>query len=402
MLTAISCSDKKDMVDLPQIYFEQPHYILAKGDITIRLVADIAAPKKIEIPFTLVGKAVEGTDFTCVEKKFVFEAGSTESTVTFTRIEENIADDSKDLTINLGAAPEGFRLGVINFATIELFGNQSVFITFDNDMDKLTETGEYNVSLERMNGTKYKASATIQFPVEIDPASTAIEGVHFEFDKGKYATVKKNKNQGSVSLKFLKKEEDKNKLILRLKNKEGFAFGRNAAININIQGTYSLLGTWSYMKMSNYDWFKSAYENMINMSNFPTGTGEDKITFSGNQKEYTFIPNLKGDLKNFFIESCKATYMGEEKKDFQELATSGRYMDEVAIVLFEKVNVNFSSSKQKIRESKLGFRILTIDDEEVLECTIDDFEPTDFLMEAYEMMGDMTYTPLRLHFKREK
>lgn len=401
-LINVSCTKDNTLMDLPQIYFEQPRYILGKGEVTIRLMADVEASKKLEVPFTFAGTVERDSDFTCADKSFVFEAGTKEATITLTRVEKSIQDDAKTLIVNLGSAPEGFRLGVVNFASVDLFGNQSVFITFNNEADKLTESGTYNVSLERMNGKRYNVTEETQFPVEIDPASTAVEGVHFQFEQGKYVTVKRNRNVGSISLKFLKKEEGKDKLILRIKDKEGFAFGTNRAIDITIQGPYSLLGTWSFMKISNYDWFKYSFEGIIPIANFPKGTAEDKITFKGNQQEYTFTPDIKGDLKNFFIAPCKATYTGEELKDFQELATLGRYQDEAAIVVFDKVNVNFSATHQKIRESKLGFRIITIDGEEILECTIDDFEPTDFLAEGYEYMGVMTDLPLRLHFKKVK
>ena len=70
-----------------------------------------------------------------------------------------------------------------------------------------------------MKGGVYKVKVATTFDIEVDESSTAIEGVHYEFVNGAQVVVPINKNKGSFSIKYLKKEEGKDKLILRLANK---------------------------------------------------------------------------------------------------------------------------------------------------------------------------------------
>src|SRR5690554_399298 len=405
MLVLASCSNEDSPVLTPQLNFDQPRYSLSKGDVQVKLVAEQAAASRVEVPFTFSGTAVKDTDFTASASYFTFNAGETEAVIILTRIEENIGEEEKSLTITLGAAPAGFEIGTMSFTAVELYSNMSIFASFTNDVAILTESSDYTVNLEKMDGTLYRVADETTFEVEVDEASTAEEGVHFEFAEGKTFKIAKNKNSGAIAVNFLKKEADKDKIVLRLKDKDGFAFGSNATITITVQGPYTLNGTWAFSEISNIDWWATSWGQ--DTSNFPKGTSADKITFSGNSHtEYTFTHDIKGDLKNFFITNSKATYQGEEYRTFQEMGGISRVDYKVAVLKFEKVNVNFSASNEKIREAVVAFRIINVDGKEVLECTIDDFEPTDFLADTYNLFKDfgevpvMASAPLRIHFTR--
>ena len=72
----------------------------------------------------------------------------------------------------------------------------------------------------------------------------------------------------------------------------------------------------------------------------------------------------------------------------------------MAVYEFASVNVNFSALNNKERSAKVSFRVTTIDEQEVLECTLDDYEPTDFFTGIYEFEQNMAgYAPLRIYFK---
>ncbi len=404
-LTAASCDRNEPQKDLPQINLEQHRYALAKNAVEVRLVADEPATSAIVVPVTFAGTAVEGTDFTVSPKEFTFKAGEKEAVIVITRIEENIGDEEKSLTINLGTAPDGYKIGTMNFTTVEFLSNQSIIMTFVKDEDILTENSEFAINLQKIDGSFYRVPAETNFDVEVDPASTAVEGTHFEFTGGKYVTIPRNRNTGSVGIKFLKKETGKDKLVLRLKKKDGYSFGSNDIITITIQGPYTFNGTWAFDKISNLEWWKTSWG--LDVSNFPKGTSADKITFAGNSHaEYTFTPNITGDLKNYFTTATKATYKGEVSKVFQELSSTSAVRLNVAVLEFETVNVNFSPTNTKLRKAVVGFRTITVDGKEILECTIDDFEPTDFLKDTYDFMKDfgenpvMLSGPLRVHFTR--
>ena len=399
VLAACSDDDEGGTQNLPQLNFAAARYVLADDSVDIVLKADQAPASTVEVPVTFSG-ATEGQDFTASSPSFVLEAGMTEATIRLYRIAENISDEEKELTINLGTAPAGYRTGTMNYTTVQLLGNNTVFMTFEKATDVLTENGNYTISLETMEGYSYDVPTATTFEVVVDETSTAVEGTHFEFSNGRTITVDANENKGSIAVKCLKKEEGKDKLVLRIAEKSGYAFGNNQTITIELIGRYNVSGTWAFKEISNLTWFEEYW--FTDTSNFPTGTADDLITFVGDEtgSSYTFTPDLQGDLKNFFVAPCQVTYKGEDDKGYQEESNLQLVEHVVALLEFEKVNVNFSATHSNVRPSELGFRIITVDGEEILECTIDDFEPTDFLADEYEMMGEMSLCPLRLYFTR--
>lgn len=408
-IIATSCSSDDDgnPVEIAELNFKQARYSLAKGEVELKLISDQPATTTVSIPVTFSGTAVEGTDFTA-DEAITLKAGETEAILKVKRIEENIGEEEKELVVNLGTAPTGFKLGVGNYTAVELLGNTGVIMSFDNPTDILSLSGIYYVSLQKMAGGNYKVPTAMNLNVEVDPSSTAVEGTHFEFSEGKYAIFAANKYQGSVAIKFLKKEAGKDKLVLRLSQKDGFAYGNNATITISINGANQLAGTWAFDKFANKEWLKSSYPpeygaGYYDEATFPKASSNDKITFSGNSyKEYTFTPNLAGDLKNYFNKECKATFEKEENKVFQELGYP-KVEKRVAIYQFASVNVNFSASHHKERPAKVSFRVTTIDNQKVLECTLDDYEPTGFFTGIYEFEQNMAdYAPLRIYFKPVK
>ena len=119
---------------------------------------------------------------------------------------------------------------------------------------------------------------------------------------------------------------------------------------------------------------------------------------------------MSGDLKNYFgTESCTVTYVGELEKTLEEQSGMGsRVIVKVATLKFPSVNANFSATNKNMREAVVSFRIIQSEGKEILECTIDDFEPTDFMADIYEMYKDMgedpimLSAPLRLYFTKVK
>lgn len=409
LLTACS-SDDPHTSNLPQLNIEQPRYMVAKGTVEIKLVADAPMETDVSIPFTLVGNAAEGTDFTLTAHAFEFKAGQKEAVIGLTRIEESIGKNSIELTLNLdrNAAPQGFRIGLFSYTTIELMGENAVVVTFQTGTGVLTLQSDYVITLEKLDGSSYKVAADTQFDVEVDPSSTAVEGVHYKFTDGAYIRVAKNSNKGSLGLKFLKKEEGHDKLVLRLADKDGYVFGSNRTLILTIQGPDVYTGTWAFKKISNIDyWANQWFEDT---SGFPKGTADDQIVFEGDSYEsYNFTPHITGDLKNYFSDACKVTFKGEREEIYGEESTSSQVKGNISVLEFERVNVNFSPTKTNYRKAVVGFRLRQIDGEEILECTIYDYEPTDFLTAVYEMYKDfggydpvMIEAPLRLHFTRVK
>lgn len=404
VVASCSSDDDGNSVEIVELNFSQARYSLAKGEVELKLISDQPATTTVSIPVSFSGTAVESTDFTA-DKVITLKAGESEAVLKVKRIDENIGEEDKELVVNLGIAPTGFKIGVGNYTAVELLGNTGVVMSFDNTTDILSLSGIYYVSLQKIAGGNYKVPSAMNLNVEVDPSSTAVEGTHFEFNEGKYAKFAANKYQGSVAVKFLKKEAGKDKLVLRLSQKDGFAYGNNATITITINGANQLEGTWVFDMFANKDWLKSSYPSeygtgYFDETTFPKASSNDKITFSGDSyKEYTFTPHLVGDLKNYFNKECKVTFEKEENKVFQELGYP-KVEKRVAGYEFASVNVNFSALNNKERSAKVSFRVTTIDEQEVLECTLDDYEPTDFFTGIYEFEQNMAgYAPLRIYFK---
>lgn len=408
---AACSSDDPQSSTLPQINIEKTHYSLAKGSVDVKLVADAPVPADVEIPFSMYGEANEGTDYTLSAHSFLIKAGESEATITVTRPEGEIGENSINLTLNLdrNAAPEGFHMGLINYTTIELMGQNAVIVSFTSKTDLLTMQSDFKIRLEKLNGSSYKVKEATDFEMEVDPSSTAVEGVHFEFTGKKAATVPANKNKGTVSIKFLKKEEGKDKLVLRLLEKDGYVFGSNPTITITVQGPDNFSGTWAFKEFVNLESIKTAWEGIVDASNFnfPKGSPEDQIEFKGDSYEaYTFTPKVQSDLKNYFNSACAVTYKGERSETYTEAGGYPPITANISVLEFEQVNVNFSANNTSNRKAVVGFRILREGNTETLECTIYDYEPTDFLQDIYAMYIDfgldpiMLEVPLRLHFTR--
>ncbi len=411
MFTACS-SDDDNKTEIPQLNLEKSNYTLASGTVDIKLVADAPATSNVRVPVTFAGRATEGTDFTASAKEFVLKAGETEAIITLTRVADSAGDDNLTLTVNLGSAPSGYNIGVMSYTTVTLLSKNGVIMSFANASDILTLRSDYKVTLTNMKGSSYKVTETTHLNVEVDPSSTAVEGTHFEFAEGKkYVTIDKKKDNGMVSIKFLKKEADKDKLVLRLSEREGYGYGNNATITITLQGAYSLDGTWAFKEISNLIyWKESMWEDV---STFPTGTPADKITFTGNSyTEYTFTPNLSGSLKNYFGTSeRKVTFKEEVTKElWEESITQMQSVPiKVSVYTFPDINIKFSATASEVRPAIVSFRNITVEGKEILECTIDDFIPTDFLTDQWEgWIKDMAENPamlsnpIRIHFTRVK
>lgn len=402
---ATSCTSDNEEKALAQLNFAQARYTLAKTTVDVKLIADRAPSTTISVPVSFAGVAVKGVDFIPSAEAFTLKAGETEAVISLTRVVENIGDIEKELIVNLKTAPEGYVIGAMNYTSVELFSNNAVFISFDKNSDILTLSTEYPITLEKFTGGAYKAASDTKIEVEVASSSTAVEGTHFEFTNGKYITVAKNKSKGSLLVKFLKKEAGRDKLVLRLVEKDGYAYGSNASIIISVNGAFDLAGTWSFDQIVNKEWWATSWGE--DTSIFPKGTSADQIVISGSSyTDYTFTPSLNGDLRNYFTSAGKITFKEEIYKTYQEDGGLSQVLKKVSVYEFPSVNVNFSTTNSKIRKALVGFRTIMINGQQVLECTIDDYEPTDFLASTYELFKDfgetpiMNSAPLRLHFKR--
>lgn len=399
-----SCSDDDGPeVTIPQISVERSHYNLATGSIEVSIKADAAPASDITIPVKVAGAA--STDsYSLSANQFVLKAGETRSILTITR-EGEPGENNETLTINLEQGT-GYTLGLTNYIEVTLLSKNGYIMTFDDAEARLNESDQYSITLYQTNGSVYKPTAGETIEVEVDTEnSTAVEGVNFKFTDGKAVSISNKNGKGSFGVEVIKAEEGKDILVLRLADKAGFACGTNATLTITVAGQDNFAGTWAFpSSIYNIDLFSSYGENT---DNAPKCSSADKITLAGGPDSYTFTPAISGDFKNYFgTETRTVTYDKIVFKNFQELR--GRQVP-VSQIKFPGMNVKFSATESNIREAVVAFRIIKVDNQEVLECTIDDWEPSSgtFGGMIYEYMytpGDlpMDWGPLRLHLTRVK
>ena len=404
-----SCSnDDEPQVTLPQISVERSHYNLATGSIEVGIKADVAPAADITVPVKIAGTASTSA-YALSASQFVIKAGETSSSITISRVGEP-GENNETFTINLEQG-SGYTLGLTNYIEITLLSKYGYIMSFDVNEARLNEADEYGITLYNTDGSQYKPAGSETVQVEVDTEnSTAVEGVNFKFTDSNVVTFS-NKARGTFGIEVIKAEEGKDKLVLRLAEKAGFASGSNPTMTITVAGQDNFAGTWAFpSSIANIENL-AMWGSFLEIDNAPVCSSEDQITLAGGPDEYTFTPNIKGDFKNYFGTSSQTVrYDKIVEKNFQEImAANGRNV-KVSQLLFPGMNVKFSATESSIREAKVSFRIISVDNQEVLECTLDDYEPsgTTFGAMIYEsgcgsyIGGTMDELPIRLYLTRVK
>ncbi len=404
-----SCDSKDDDAPaIPEVTVTQTHYNLAQAPITVEVKASTAPATDLHIPLSVSGDAKENSDYTLSSSEFVIKAGETTGAITVSRGSAEAGDNNVTLTLNLKPGT-GYTLNAVNYCEITLLGKNGYIMTFSKAEASLLSEDSYSIKLSTMDNKDYRVQVEETFEIEVvTDKSTAVEGENFSFPEGKTIKVPVKKSEGSFKVKLLKADPEKNILVVRLKEKTGFATGSNPTMTIKVNGPDNLSGTYAFSGIINLDLFEMYGEN-IELA--PKGSAADQFTLSGSNEEgYTFTPNFSGDLKNYFgTDSRKVTSEGVQSKLFQELM--GKFVN-VQVLKFPGINTKFSAKYTETRDASVGFRLIEVDGKEILEMTIDDFAPADdeFGGMTYAFMKDMDqdgvkgsqWMPYRVHFTRVK
>lgn len=408
MPVLVSCSDDdKDCGQLPQIFIEQPYYSMAKGQVEIKVGADEAPDHDVAIPVKFAGTAVRDIDFTVENSEIVIKAGETEGVLVISRIQENIPDDNLELFINLAEAPAGYQLGLMNYATVNMLGNNGYVMSFKEPEGTVGLDGDFKIVLYTMTGSIYRPKADEYFGIVIDEElSTAVEGEHYEMPEGHVIKYASGAREGVLKINMLKVEPGRDRIVMRLDDKDGYANGNIPVMTVTIKGPDVYNGTWVFDHFDLSDVLMYAdWGSMVNPELAPTGSSADKLMFSGDSYlKYHFTPQLSGDLKKYFgTEAREVTFLMEDK-DFRD--QSGNY-PKFTRLKFPGINYSFSSKQSDIRDAQIGFKLKDIDGKEYLECWIGDWCPLedDFGGELCWWIYDETnlwgMAPIRVYFSRE-
>jgi hypothetical protein len=404
------CSDDDDPIE---VSLAGTSYTLLNEDgatVTVTATASAAMPADVQVPFTITG-GTEGTEYNVSAQAFSFKSGETSASVVVSRAN---ATDQRDLTISLGAA-SGIQIGAVSYATITVVGSN--IYSFSDSNDKLAMDKSFAIELETAAGAKFSFASEVEIPIEVvADGTTAVEGTHYQFaNNKKVATFAAGSSKGYVSMTFLKLEEGKDQVTLKVSDDAKLYAGNNPTLRIKIVGPSDFSGTWAYEKITNEEWLLGEYTcGFPALSTIITGDEEnDQFTLTGDNGNYTFTPNFAGKLKNYFTAAGKATLSGTRTDHLQELGIWPTPTMDLSVLKIENINVNMSETDKTIGTYGVGFILTRNDDEEErLWMTIYQYAPTEntvvgswgytFADYSKDMGGvdGMETFPIRIYFKR--
>ena len=374
LVVCFSCSDN-EQVSSNVIGVTTPKYSLtnkvgASLNVSIKALKPVDAD--VDVPVVFNG-AEEGVDFSASEKVFHLKKGETEAQITITRLR---VERTKNMLMVL-QTPSNARLGIMSYSQIDLVG-ANVY-SFETSSDVLTLKKSYNIELRSDVGARFSFNDTTRISLEVDAASTAVEGEHFKFENGaKQAVFAPGSSTGTVTLEFLKLEAGKDNIILKVADSEGMIAGSNPSISIKIVGATSFSGTWAFKEVSNYQWLR---DNIGGDSKvlFDGTAANDYFTFTASGKNNTFTPHFTGGLQNYFTAAGTAIEAGKSREYFQELASGRPPRYELSMFKFDNINAAFSATDKDLKTIRVGFRLIldSKTKQELLEMTINDYAPTE-------------------------
>ena len=412
LVVCFSCSDN-EQVSSNVIGVTTPKYSLTNkvgASLSVSIKALKPVDADVDVPVVFNG-AEEGVDFSASEKVFHLKKGETEAQITITRLR---VERTKNMLMVL-QTPSNARLGIMSYSQIDLVG-ANVY-SFETSSDVLTLKKSYNIELRSDVGARFSFNDTTRISLEVDAASTAVEGEHFKFENGaKQAVFVPGSSTGTVTLEFLKLEAGKDNIILKVADSEGMIAGSNPSISIKIVGATSFSGTWAFKEVSNYQWLRDNIGGDTKVL-FDGTAANDYFTFTASGKNYTFTPHFTGGLQNYFTAAGTATEAGKSREYFQELASGRPPRYELSMFKFDNINAAFSATDKDLKTIRVGFRLIldSKTKQELLEMTINDYAPTENTKamdwgetwkgtyETLRASGDtpvMRSAPIRIHFTK--
>lgn len=406
-----SCSDDDDKAKNPVLSFASKTNVLpAAGMVEVVLNSSAIVPENTTVRFSISGTAVEGEDYELSAREFVIRAGERSAKIQITA-KDNYAENR---TIQLELLPvAGFDPGTESTVSVIVESKEKVIYSFAQENYGLVSSVKVELELKGMNsGSLYSVAKEMKIPFTISAASTAVKGVHYNIKGGVAEFVfEPGTKKASIQIDFVREEADKDQVVLSVDNLgAGFVRGNYKEARIQIYGPTTLgklIGKWCFKEARSFTWLKE----YIPQNGFPTTEVDNLPKNNSDRDTLEFIAgdpgslktHLNGDLKNYF-RNCEITYLRDEEVRLLEEGGIKPSKVTISVMQMSKANVAFSASTTNEKAAVIGFRIL---DNGVLEISLYDFEPVDFLAQVYQdalsWAGDdvpMSYYPLRYHFTR--
>lgn len=219
-------------------------------------------------------------------------------------------------------------------------------------------------------------------------------GKHFEFVGEPEFGYGKGKLTAPAQLKFLKKEEGKDKIVLKVDPSAAqYVAGDPGEYTITIIGSdyFKIEGTWYvYQQPTDKEAMKGYwYFSDDAFTGFPAATEADTFTFDTEKNVLT--TSLQSDLKNFFGETSN---MVPTDKECSVRDISDRTIEyQLLLINLDNCNRDFSATSTGAdKNAYIGVRVVQAQDpsEDTLELYLLDYQSTSFLtfLTAYYMYND--------------
>lgn len=373
------CTDDDEGGEIALSFGRPIYFLTAYDSLAVELISTETMKENLEVPFSLSGTAIEGEDYTIPVKNFLLEAGKTIDTI-WVYPKDNLTQN-REIRMELQDVP-GYRIYNNRVAMIPVEVKDVFSCSFLNTSYDLKNEIEVSVELQVAGKSYMYQNTEVHIPMEIDPASTAILGEHYEIVGGvQEFYMAPMTAYATVTLRFLKKEEGKDKVIFRVKEGGLYEIGNNASTTITVSGptTFAdIAGTWSCNAFTSESLIRRLVgdEDAANLPiNFPP---TDVIHLVEGTTNTLNIDGLTGDLKNY-LRNCEVTILEESPWTLYETSDMG--IKDVLTVELSNANVAFSATTINERKVIAGIRLANKG--KTLELRIIEYEPTDFLTQAY-------------------
>lgn len=381
-----ACSKDDSGSSTPTISFERQAQSLPNGSTNIRLqVTGLdASSQEYIINLRREGTAAE-TDYELSSDHFVIGGSNPVTTIQITS--KNFGSESKNLVLTL-VPPQGISLGANPSMTITLGAQDPIIYSFVSATMELKEYVSPEIRLFNQDGTTYSVNDDLRIPAAVDEEkSTAVQGEHFEFVGEPEFVYGKGQLTAPVQLKFLKKEEGKDKIVLKVDPSAAqYVAGDPGECTITIIGSdyFKLEGTWYvYQQYTDKQYFLNQYTGMgfgnEEFTEIPEATEADTFTFDTEKNVLT--TSLQSNLKNFFGQTSNMTPTDIVCDEIRDVNNYSQRVYPLLINL-DNCNRDFSATSTSAdKNAYIGVRVVQAQDpsEDTLELYLLDYQSTSFL-----------------------
>ena len=384
-----ACNKDDSGASIATISFERRTISLSSGSVDINLQVsglDPASTQEYVVALKLSGSASEN-EYELSSDHFVIGGNNPVTTIKIRA--KNYGSESKNLVMNL-VAPEGFTLGTNPSMIVTLGTQEAIVYNFLEGTMELKDVVKPEITLLNMDGSKYSVSQEMHIPAVVDKEqSTAVQGEHFEFDGDAEFVFVPGKERVSVTIKLLKLEEGKDKIVLKV-DPEATQYipGDPGKCTITIVGSdYDKInGTWYvYQQLTDKNFMiNTNFVDEAALTGFPVATEDDTFTFD--TKKNVLTTSLQSDLKNFFGETCNMTW-SDKTYDIGPYDSSMIPPYPISLIDLDNCNRDFSATSTSTEKNAyIGIRLVEEQStgDEILELYLIDYKSKSFCTDWLE------------------